>query len=329
MMSAPALASAACLVAVGLFPGGHLHVPDAAAVRIRPRIGAPPVSYGGSYRTVSASGDCLWSDAPGPDQPILTDDQVATAIGAAVQFSGDTSLPNPYGPPFVGCEWTETANPAVSVFIREQNFTSQSDAAAQYQTQLSDVPAGTFEANLKIDGYDTFLAQYNDGPAMYILVGDRLVSIGIGRNQSAKEWQSPLSAIGSDLVARLTGQPTSPGSGCSSVSGGPGAAAARQLAGDTNIDDWLSLPASILGDPSTAAGFFDALGPTDVQRMLVANLLASNQRHQPIHPEFMQALDHSLDSCLLAEHFLATLVNTPNAQAILNDIYRYLSNDPK
>jgi len=104
MLRAPALASAACLVAGGLVPGGPAHVRAAAAVRSRPRLQGHPLSRDSAYRIVSTSGGCLWSDALGPDQPILTDDQVAAAIGSTVQFSGDTSLPNPYGPPFVGCE---------------------------------------------------------------------------------------------------------------------------------------------------------------------------------------------------------------------------------
>lgn len=156
------------------------------------------------YRTVSAMSDCRWSDVPG-DSPILTDDQVATAIGSPVRFAGATpSLPNPYGPPVVGCDWTETTDPAVTVEVSEQDFASRSKAAAQYQTILSVVPSGGLvEANLKIDGHDGFLAQFNEGPALYILVDKRLVVASGPRWGGANAWSKPLTAIGSEVVARL------------------------------------------------------------------------------------------------------------------------------
>ena len=164
------------------------------------------------YRTVAAISDCRWSDVPG-DSPIVTDDQIATAIGTSVYFAGASpSLPNPYGPAVVGCEWTETNDTAVSVSVDEQDFTSLSAAAAQYQSRLSSVPqGGLVEANLKIDGKDAFVAQFNEGIAVYILVDERLVSVGI-KHRSANNWTKPLTAIGSDLVARLLLQPPGPSS---------------------------------------------------------------------------------------------------------------------
>lgn len=96
------------------------------------------MSRASGYRTVSTAGQCVWSDVAGSDAPILTDDQVAAAIGSLVHFAGKSpSVPNPEGPPVVGCEWTESTDPAVSVAVDEQDFPSPPDAAAQYQSQLT------------------------------------------------------------------------------------------------------------------------------------------------------------------------------------------------
>lgn len=152
-------------------------------------------------------------------------------------------------------------------------------------------------------------------------------------DQSPAPWITLAKAVIADLTpaspapVALPPQPQ----GCTPVTGGPDDGLAARL-GDS--PDWLGSAApgatvldGVLHDARDAAGFFNALDPTQIDS-LVSSVLRFDSQNQPLYPAVWALVKADLESCWLSEAFVRTLVTTPDDNVLLNDLYRNLLADP-
>ncbi len=268
---------------------------------------------------------------------VLTTDQVSAALGETVSFAGEqpgayeggisTHICTWNGPPLRGSGLI--GNDSLRLTVSDPSTQASDQFARDEESQRQDFAHQGYSVASVGDGA-FFSGAQDAGQSLEVLTGDRLFTIDIRRSDAGQEAaQHAQLSLAMTVLAGLR-PPTPVPAACSPVTGGPGASVAQGLGASP---DWLAIDPSadlvldaVPTTTSDGAGFFNALNRTAVQS-LVREVLVFDSRGQPDYPAVWKVLKAALESCLLSEDFVSSLVTTPDDPAGLNTIYTNLAGD--